>query len=83
MSLTVTPRENNFGAEITGIKLCEPLEVSLAKKLKEAWYRHQVLYFPDQNIDHNHLENLAKDSLITEIIKKIELKKFFDLNNCK
>ena len=60
MSLKVTPRENNFGAEITGIKLCEPLEVSLAKKLKEAWYQQQVLYLPYQNIDHNHLESFTE-----------------------
>ena len=32
-------------------------------------------------LDKSNIENLAKNSLITEIIKKIELKKFFDLNN--
>ena len=60
MSLKVTPRENNFGAEITGINLCEPLGGSLAEELKEAWYQHQVLYFPDQNIDHNDLESFTE-----------------------
>ena len=34
-----------------------------------------------KQLDKSNLENLAKNSLITEIIKKIELKKFFDLNN--
>ncbi len=34
-----------------------------------------------KQLDKSNLENLAKNSLITEIIKKIELKKLFDLNN--
>ena len=46
--LRVEPIAGALGAEVSGVKLADPLDARMKKALEEAWYRHQVLFFRDQ-----------------------------------
>jgi taurine dioxygenase len=54
--LTISPRPNGFGAEVTGVRLAEPLSRRDLESLKDAFARHGVLWFPNQPLDHDQLE---------------------------
>ena len=56
LSLTVTPNEGGFGAEITGLDLSRSLPPETLDAVKAAFLRHGVVWFPDQPLDHDQLE---------------------------
>ncbi|MCZ6460084.1 MAG: TauD/TfdA family dioxygenase [Gammaproteobacteria bacterium] len=55
MNLTVSPHARDFGAAITGVDLSKPLEAEVTDEIRALWLRHQVIYFPDQPLDHPQL----------------------------
>lgn len=54
MTLSVHPNANNFGAAITGVDLCR-LDKDSVARIRDAWLKHQVIYFPDQPLGHDEL----------------------------
>ena len=50
-----------FSATVRDINLQQPLAKSAAQALREAWARHGVLVFPDQELDHAQLERFTLD----------------------
>ena len=58
-NLTVTPHANNFGARIEGVQLQSPLSEDLVKEIKDIWHQYQVVYFPNQPLDHPQLEQFS------------------------
>eukprot|EP00752_Nemacystus_decipiens_P017984 g16117.t1 len=59
MSITVTPQPSGFGADISGIDLRKPLSRQDRQDILQAWYRHQVVVFPDQDLSPAHLVAFA------------------------
>jgi taurine dioxygenase len=49
-SFTVTPLGYAAGAQITGIDLTQPLSSSEIEAVTEAWHKHLVLVFPNQDL---------------------------------
>lgn len=54
--LKITPHENGFGAEISGVDLSMPLPDGLRAEIHEAWAEHAVLSFRDQPLTLDQLE---------------------------
>jgi taurine dioxygenase len=48
-----------FGATVCGLDLGHPLDRATANGLRQAWLRHQVLVFPDQDLSFDQLEAVA------------------------
>ena len=57
--LTITPHANNFGARIEGVQLQSPLSEDLVQEIKHIWHQYQVVYFPNQPLDHPQLEQFS------------------------
>ena len=56
MTITVTPRHPALGAEVRGIDMHRSLDAETVKAVRDAWTRHLVLVFPDQQIsDQEHV----------------------------
>lgn len=55
MSLTVKPHAGEFGAAITGVDLSKSLAAEVTDEIRALWLRHQVIYFPDQPLNHPQL----------------------------
>ena len=56
MAITVTPRHPALGAEIRGIDMRRPMDTATTQAVIDAWTRHLVLVFPDQDItDQEHV----------------------------
>ncbi len=47
------------GATVRGIDLREPIAPTTVAALREAWLRHRVISFPDQNLSIDDLERVA------------------------
>ena len=60
MSLRVRANPDGFGAAITGVDLSQPICGSDVKKIRHAWLQHQVIYFPDQPLEHAQLERFTE-----------------------
>lgn len=58
-SITVSPEAHGFGASITGCQL-NALSEDDVKEIKKAWYKHSVVYFPDQPLSLEELENFTQ-----------------------
>ncbi len=58
--LQVAPEANNFGAAITGVDLSQPLDTQTVKEIRQHWLAHQVIYFPDQPLEHCQLERFTR-----------------------
>ena len=54
-SVKVSPKENNFGASITGVNLADSLSETEIEEIRSAWVKHRVVYFPDQPLNHEQL----------------------------
>jgi len=54
-SLTVSPKENGFGASITGVDLAEPLSEAKIEEIRSAWVKYRVVFFPNQPLSHEQL----------------------------
>ena len=48
-----------FGAVVHGLDLRRPVDPATAERLRQAWLRHQVLVFPDQDLSFADLEAFA------------------------
>lgn len=59
MTLEINPLSDTFGAEIRGIDLSEPQSSATAKALRDAWHRHILLLFRDQDLDDAALKQSA------------------------
>ena len=55
----VEPVVAPFGATVRGLDLGRPLDPVTAHHLRQAWLRHQVLVFPDQDLSFDQLEAVA------------------------
>jgi len=60
VTLEVHPNPGGFGAAITGVDLCKPLDAMTIAAIRKAWLAHQVVYFPDQPMDHEDLERFTR-----------------------
>ncbi len=60
LEITVVPHEHEFGAKITGVDLAKPLTSQALAEIKKAWTRHSVVYFPNQELDHDQLETFTQ-----------------------
>ncbi|TAJ26652.1 MAG: TauD/TfdA family dioxygenase [Reyranella sp.] len=57
MTITVIPRHPALGAEVRGIDMRRPMDAATRQQVIDAWTRHLVLVFPDQQIsDEEHVE---------------------------
>jgi taurine dioxygenase len=50
--IVVTPVTGRIGAEISGIDLSKPISPGAAEEMKNALADHEVIFFRDQNLDH-------------------------------
>jgi taurine dioxygenase len=57
--MRVTPQSAGFGAEVRDVDLARTLDAEQANELRRVWLQHQVLAFPDQPMEIEHLENFA------------------------
>ena len=56
MTITVKPRHPALGAEVRGVDMRRPLDSQTVQAVSDAWTRHLVLVFPDQDItDAEHV----------------------------
>lgn len=60
MGLYISPQESGFGAEVKGVDLSRPLANDDLAAVKAAFWRHGVLWFPDQPLDHDQLEGFTQ-----------------------
>ena len=59
-TITVRPNATGFGAEITGLDLSRPLTPDAQADVLAAWAAHSVLWFPDQPLSHDQLEQATQ-----------------------
>jgi taurine dioxygenase len=60
MSLRVTPQAAPCGASIEGIDLRLPLSIDQVAAIRALWLQYQVVAFPDQQLQLEHLERFAE-----------------------
>ena len=58
--MDVTPIAGALGAEVRGIDLRKPLSADQVAALRRAWLRHLVLFFRDQQLDHEQYMAFAR-----------------------
>jgi len=58
--MKITPHEYDFGAAIEGVDLSASLTEAQTMRIREAWLRHRVVYFPDQTMSHEQLEAFSQ-----------------------
>ncbi len=49
-----------IGAEVSDIDLAGPLDDTVFGELMEAWHKHHVLFFRDQDMDPSSLQRLGR-----------------------
>ena len=49
-ALDIRPITTTIGAEITGVDISQPLAPEVILEIREAWLKHQVVFFPRQSI---------------------------------
>lgn len=64
-ALTVTPLPQSLGATVHGLDVRGVLSPDTVKALHDAWYRHQVLFFPQLNLTQE--EHIAFGSVFGEL----------------
>ena len=52
--MQIIPHDRNFGAAILDLDLTNLSQDEIAE-IRQAWLEHQVVYFPDQPLDHDQL----------------------------
>ncbi|MEP1594177.1 MAG: TauD/TfdA family dioxygenase, partial [Halieaceae bacterium] len=60
MTIMVTPSEQAFGAQITGVDLTQPLGSDAVEQIRAAWLKHHVVAFPDQQMNDDDLERFTR-----------------------
>lgn len=61
MSLNIRKLHQTIGAEITGIKLSEPLSQDILLEIKFAWGQYGLLVFPNQPLSKSELTVFAQE----------------------
>ena len=57
MTITVIPRHPALGAEVRGVDMRRPMDVTTRQAIIDAWTEHLVLVLPDQPVtDQQHVE---------------------------
>lgn len=59
MTFEIVPLSDALGAEIRGVDLSAPLDTVTADGLRDAWHRHVLLLFRDQDLDDAALKRSA------------------------
>ncbi len=59
-AFTIEPNKATFGARVSGLDLRQPIPPDTAARLRAAWLTHQVLVFPDQDLNMGELEAAAR-----------------------
>ena len=59
-AIEVRPLNPVIGAEIDGVDLSEPLAPDLVKQIHEAWLRHHVIFFRDQDLSLDQHKAFAR-----------------------
>jgi taurine dioxygenase len=59
VTLDVRPNATGFGACLTGVDLSRPLDGADVHAIRQAWLAHQVVYFPNQRMNHQDLERFT------------------------
>jgi taurine dioxygenase len=59
-TLEIKPHPGGFGAAIRGVDLSQPLHARQIADIRQAWLTHQVIYFPDQPMNHSALESFSR-----------------------
>ena len=57
--LKVTPSGQACGAEIAGVDLSQPLDVTMIAEIRALWLEHHVLAFPNQHLTDDDLERFT------------------------
>ncbi len=57
---TVTPSKQACGAIVEGVDLSQELTVATLDALRQAWWEHHVLSFPDQALSDDDLERITQ-----------------------
>ena len=60
MTISVTPSEQAFGAQITGVDLTQSLESAVVAEIRAAWLKYHVVSFPDQQMSDDDLERFQR-----------------------
>lgn len=60
MTLVVTPTGAACGAVVTGLDLSQDVSADLIAALREAWLKHKVLVFPNQQLSNHDLERVSQ-----------------------
>src|SRR5271157_5225249 len=58
-TISVTKLHPAIGAEIAGVDLGRPLDDETIAAIKDAWYRHAVLVFRNQNLSEDDQRRFA------------------------
>jgi taurine dioxygenase len=58
--LTITPEPAALGAVVTGVDLRAPLDATTVAALRHAFVRHEVLFFPEANLEPAEQVNLGR-----------------------
>lgn len=58
-TIRVTPNAGGFGAEVTDVDLSAPLDPGTLKEVRQAWLDHSVVWFPDQPLTVEQLEQFT------------------------
>ncbi|MGA1511371.1 MAG: TauD/TfdA family dioxygenase, partial [Gammaproteobacteria bacterium] len=56
MKIEIKPSNQACGAEVIGVDLSKPLEVTTVNQIREWWLQYHVLSFPNQDINDDDLE---------------------------
>ena len=60
MTISVIPNANGFGAAIETANLSNGLTTEDVLAVRQAWLEHQVIFFPDQPLNHDQLEAFSR-----------------------
>jgi alpha-ketoglutarate-dependent taurine dioxygenase len=60
MSFSITPTQGACGASIEGVDLSQPLDAKTVSQIRQAWLKHHVLVFPEQQLSDDDLERFSQ-----------------------
>ena len=58
--IAVVPLNPALGAEVSGVDLSRPLGSQIFREIHDALMKHQVLFFRDQEMDHEQHKTLGR-----------------------
>lgn len=60
MTIEISSSDSTCGASITGVDLSSDLDTETVSAIRQAWLDHKVVWFPDQFLSDDGLENFTK-----------------------